>query len=126
MRRNLAISLMASLGIAAAACGCASRQPAAPQVPRTADGYEARQAAALVYPLGTLHPDDARELESALARSDRGQYAVLGYDLPTVTYSTVVVDDRQQTLDFGWRSGGVQIDDYQRRATSVRSSVRYR
>lgn len=133
MRRDFAFHLAALLGISVglvlAASGCASREPDAPRVPRTAEGYEARQASALVYPLGTLHPQEAEELEVALSRAGRGESALVGYDLPTVTYYTLRVDDYQQTLDWGWGGwggGSVQLDDYSRRATSVRSFVRHR
>lgn len=129
MRQSLTFKLSALLGLVLIGSGCAARETAVPHVPRTADGYEARQASALVYPLGMLHPMEADELEAALSRAGRGESALLGYDLPTVTYYTLRVDDRQQTLDFGWGGwggGAIQLDDYERRATSVRSFVRYR
>lgn len=129
MRPALALHLLLLSGVGASLAGCASKsEPPAPYVPRTAEGYEARPAAALAYSPGNLDAWESAELESALAREGRGNAAFVGYDLPTVSTYTLWVDDRQRTLGVGraWGGGGIQLDNYERRAISTRSFVRHR
>lgn len=126
--RGLNVQLVVPALLLGLAAGCASRgESQGPQPLRTGDGYIARPAAALVYAPPLVREMEPGELDAVLARAGRGEAALLGYDLPTVSTYFLRVEDEQGF--YGWGHGfgyGGRFDDYDRTAITTRSFVRYR
>lgn len=124
MSRQVLLSMLAIV-VLGAGCQTTPKKPAATQKVDAERQYEAVAASALVFD----PPVALNEPPLALSRADREARVSVGYEELTTEYFYIRLDDRQTSYGFDGRGhggGNGSYDQYERRAITERSGVRYR